>query len=37
MDKVQLNLNQNIIIFIFINENAFETIVCDMAAILSTG
>ena len=35
MNKFQWKLNQNF--NIFIQENAFENIVCEMAAILSRG
>ena len=33
MNKLQWNLRQTS--YIFIQENAFETVVCEMAAILS--
>ena len=32
-NKLQLNLKRNL--YIFVQENAFENVVCDMAAILS--
>ena len=35
MNKLQWNFNQNI--KLFIHENASENIICEMAAILSTG
>ena len=33
MNKLQWNLNQNL--YIFIQENAFENVSCEMASILS--